>query len=113
MIITANVALAGMVFVMHDANIGQSASVHQRTVIGAHAMVAMGSVVRRSVPPFVRHIDGQPHVIFDKFLERSEFAAHREAIAGASLGGRTPEESPLVELYSRYAQLKQATGRNA
>ncbi|KQR52175.1 hypothetical protein ASF88_11435 [Leifsonia sp. Leaf336] len=51
--IASGVAIGGHVTIGRNANIGLNASVHQRRVIGAFAMVGMGSVVTKDVPPFV------------------------------------------------------------
>ncbi len=53
-VILANcVQLAGHVLIEDYAIIGGSTAVHQFVKIGAHAMVAGGSLVRKDVPPFV------------------------------------------------------------
>lgn len=48
----AHVALAGHVQVGSHANLGLSVVVHQRRVIGPGAMLGMGAVVTRDVPPW-------------------------------------------------------------
>ena len=48
----ANAAFAGHTRILRGANIGMGAVVHQFSTIGAYAMVGMGSVVTRDVPPF-------------------------------------------------------------
>lgn len=93
-VITSNVALAGTVFVMEGANVGQSATVHQRTVIGAHAMVAMGAAVVRSVPPLAKFIPGKP-------LAENTHAVERLGL----------DDAARARLDERYEQLRQRTGR--
>ena len=60
--LASGVALGGHVRVGRNANLGLNASVHQRRVIGALAMVGMGSVVTRDVPPFSKSF-GNPCVL--------------------------------------------------
>jgi UDP-N-acetylglucosamine acyltransferase len=60
--IASGVALGGHVRVGRNANLGLNSSVHQRRVIGAFAMVGMGSVVTRDVPPFSTSF-GNPCVV--------------------------------------------------
>lgn len=50
--LSAGVSLGGHVTVRRGANLGLNVSVHQRRVIGALAMVGMGTPVVRDVPPF-------------------------------------------------------------
>lgn len=52
--IASGAALGGHVTLGRNANVGLNASVHQRRVIGAFAMVGMGSVVTKDIPPFVK-----------------------------------------------------------
>ena len=52
--IASGVAIGGHVTIGRNANIGLNASVHQRRVVGAFAMVGMGSVVTKDVQPFVK-----------------------------------------------------------
>jgi UDP-N-acetylglucosamine acyltransferase len=52
--IASGVAIGGHVRLGRGANLGLNASVHQRRVVGAFAMVGMGSVVTTDVPPFVK-----------------------------------------------------------
>ncbi|MEW1954765.1 acyl-ACP--UDP-N- acetylglucosamine O-acyltransferase [Terrabacter sp. NPDC080008] len=50
--LSAGVSLGGHVTVRPGANLGLNVSVHQRRVVGALAMVGMGTPVARDVPPF-------------------------------------------------------------
>lgn len=50
--LASSVLLAGHVTVGRGANLGLGAKVHQRVVIGPQAMIGMGSVVTRDVPPW-------------------------------------------------------------
>lgn len=47
----SGVRLAGHTVVQERANLGMNACVHQRRVVGTGAMVGMGSIVTRDVPP--------------------------------------------------------------
>lgn len=48
-----SVQLAGHIFIDDFATIGGATAIHQFVKIGAHAMVAGGSLVRKDVPPYV------------------------------------------------------------
>jgi UDP-N-acetylglucosamine acyltransferase len=49
--IANNVQMGGYSVILEGAYLGLSSVLHQFTVIGAHSMIGMGSVVNRSVPP--------------------------------------------------------------
>lgn len=51
--ISASVSIGGHVHVGAHANLGLGCTVHQRRTIGPGAMLGMGTVVTRDVPPFV------------------------------------------------------------
>jgi UDP-N-acetylglucosamine acyltransferase len=48
-----NVVLAGHVRVHGHVNLGVGAVLHQRSTVGAYAMLGMGSIVTKDVPPFI------------------------------------------------------------
>lgn len=54
-----NIVLAGHVRILAKANLGVASIFHQFTTIGSHAMIGMGSVVTKDVPPFVL-VKGSP-----------------------------------------------------
>lgn len=57
--LSPRVSLAGHTRVMRAANVGMGALAHQFSTIGAYAMVGMGAVVTRDVPPFAL-VTGNP-----------------------------------------------------
>lgn len=107
--IAGSVALAGHTCVHEYANIGLSASVHQRSVIGAGAMVGMGAVVQRNVPPFATVIGNPARVISVNRvgLERRGWSSEIiELVAEVHAGKRSPEELPteLSTFFSRFSR---------
>lgn len=52
--LASSVLLAGHVRIGAGANLGLATCVHQRRYVGAGAMVGMGSVVTRNIPPFAK-----------------------------------------------------------
>lgn len=50
--IAPNTVLAGHVKILSGATLGMLTAIHQFSAIGAYAMIGMGSVVTRDVPPF-------------------------------------------------------------
>lgn len=72
-----NAQLAGHVVVGDHAVLGGFVGVHQFCRIGAHAMVAAGSIVLQDVPPFVTAsgYPAKPHGTNSEGLRRSGFAA--------------------------------------
>lgn len=76
-VIMANAASLGGHVVIHDwAILGGFAIVHQFCHIGAHSFSAMGSVINKSIPPFVM-VSGhpaRPHGINSEGLQRRDFS---------------------------------------
>lgn len=68
------VVLAGHVHVHRGANLGVGAKAHQFSTIGAYAMIGMGAVITRDVPPFAL-VTGAP-------ARFRRFNAHAFAAAG-------------------------------
>lgn len=71
-----NAQLAGHVVVEDDAILGGFVGVHQFCRIGAHAMVAAGSIVLQDVPPYVTAAGypAKPHGTNNEGLRRSGFS---------------------------------------
>ncbi|AYF98358.1 LbetaH domain-containing protein [Protaetiibacter intestinalis] len=74
--LASGVALAGHVRVAFGANLGLGTNVHQGRAVGAYAMIGMGSVVTRDMPPFViaHGSPARPRRVNRVGLERSGFS---------------------------------------
>lgn len=60
--LSASTSVGGHATIRSGANLGLNVSVHQRRVIGALAMVGMGTTVTRDVPPFATAYGVPPRV---------------------------------------------------
>jgi UDP-N-acetylglucosamine acyltransferase len=84
-----NAQLAGHVHVGDDAILGGFTVVHQRCRIGAHSLTAMGTILLKDLPPYVRASGNpaRPHGINSEGLKRRGFS--RSSIAALRLAYRT------------------------
>ena len=91
--LSAGVSLGGHVTVRQGANLGLNVSVHQRRVVGALAMVGMGTPVVRDVPPFAT-VYGVPARVqgVNRFgMQRVGIGADEiDAVAALLASGREP-----------------------
>src|SRR5437899_270636 len=106
-----NTQLAGHVVVGDHAVLGGFVGVHQFCRIGAHAMVAAGSIVLQDVPPYftVSGYPAKPHGVNSEGLRRRGFSP--DAITAIRRAYRTlyREELPLEEARARISSdVKQA-----
>ena len=74
-----NAQLAGHVVIEDWVTLGGFVGVHQFCRVGAHAMIAAGSIVLQDVPPFVTAAGypAKPHGTNNEGLRRAGFAARR------------------------------------
>jgi UDP-N-acetylglucosamine acyltransferase len=91
-----NAQLAGHVHVGDEAVLGGFTVVHQRCRIGAHSLTAMGTILLKDLPPYVRASGNpaRPHGINVEGLKRRGFTA--PAITGLRRAYRTLYRSGLT-----------------
>ena len=96
--VSHNAVFAGHTRVHEGATIGMAAITHQHSTVGAYAMLGMGAVVTRDVPPFVL-VTGNP-ARFRRFnthaLERLELDAAALRVEGGEL--RSEDERVAAHL---------------
>jgi UDP-N-acetylglucosamine acyltransferase len=65
--------LGGFTNLMHHCNLGFGSVTHQYTVVGPYAMVGMGSIVTRHIPPFSLFYDGRLRGLNELGMKRAGF----------------------------------------
>lgn len=113
--LSAGTRLGGHVHVGDFANLGMNSVVHQRRVIGAGAMVGMGTPISRDVPPFAKAY-GNPariHGLNDFALRRlgvsdEEIDGFRAAILRGDVTGLL--DGPAGEAVRPWVELQSADG---
>jgi UDP-N-acetylglucosamine acyltransferase len=103
---TPNVALAGMTWVMNDANLGIGVRVAQYIVIGAYAMVAMGSPVVKNIKPLSKYIPGKTVSVNDYMIEKHGLEDFRKEIEEFVMEDRPPQSPRLADIVVRYEEAK-------
>ena len=114
--LTSAVQLGGHTVICHGANLGLGAVVHQFAVIGAGAMVGMGSVVLGSVPPWAITV-GNPAAVRGVNVVGMTRAGHPAELAqavaarhsGSVRAGALPEA--IEADFDSFDVLRHAAGR--
>ena len=104
------VVLGGHCTVMAGATIGMSAVVHQFTVIGHCAMIAMNASVTKNIPPFSKYIPGKDLRLNDHKIESYDLSGVRDLIHGEILGQRYDAQD-IRYWFDRYYDLSGESGR--
>lgn len=111
--LSAGTRLGGHVQVGDLANLGMNSVVHQRRVIGAGAMVGMGTPISRDVPPFVKAYGNPPRVrgvnvfaltrlgVDEAFIDSLSAGILKGDVAGLLDGPAGNAVRPWAELRSR------------
>lgn len=98
-ILAVGAVLGGHCHVFQYANIGLNACVHQYRAIGAYAMVGMGAIVVKDVPPFAMIRNGKPRGVNIIGMERNGFSSVEiNEAKNWLLHGETPKTIKLLEL---------------
>jgi UDP-N-acetylglucosamine acyltransferase len=115
----SSVLLAGHVRIGRAANLGLGTAVHQRRYVGDGAMVGMGSVVTRDIPPFARAFGNPARIhgvnrigmprsgIAETALERlsSDYGRFPDLPAVQALGSE-PGLEVAMQHWAHYGQLE-------
>ena len=88
--LSSGAILGGHTIVHSHANIGLGAITHQFTTIGAYAMVGMGSVVTKDIPPFTVWVGNPARCIGVNVVGMERGGYTQEQIGDIKLGRRTP-----------------------
>jgi UDP-N-acetylglucosamine acyltransferase len=91
--------MAGFATLCRGGRLGMNAILHQRSTVGERAMVGMGTMVTKDVPPFVICVTGvctrlNTHLLEHSAAELREYAAWLRGAytaAAESRGGRAPD----------------------
>ena len=110
-VVTPMVSLAGLATLMTGANIGMGATVHQRSTVGAYAMVATGAAVVKDIPPFGLFIPGRPLAVNRHAVQRRGFADVADQIDSYVADRTRPADERLAGLVDRYDALREGANR--
>jgi UDP-N-acetylglucosamine acyltransferase len=102
--IAPNTVLAGHVTIQKGATVGVNTSIHQFSTIGSYAMIGMGSVIARDVPPLVV-VSGNPARI--KRLNTYQFTKLGVTEDQVKLGhlGAESSQAAVTQLLDRFNQM--------
>lgn len=95
--LSPNVTLGGHTRVHRGATIGIGAMTHQFTTVGAYAMIGMGSVVTRDVPPFALVV-GNPAKYVRENAPRGEVVGTRDGWNGRFFADRGRGNRQTIDL---------------
>jgi UDP-N-acetylglucosamine acyltransferase len=102
--IAGNTVLGGHVVVEDFANIGLGTSIHQRTTIGAGAMIGMASAVRNNVLPFTISLGNPARVSGINIVGLQRQGLNEKQIASINLwfSGKEPLSMELPDSIRNY-----------
>lgn len=110
-VLTPGVAMGGLVRVLAGANLGLGCTIHQRSVIGQYALVAMGAAVTKNLRPFCRYIPDKPIEVNEYAIAKFGFAAHADEIRRYVCEGIAPVSPALMAIVAHYERLHLASER--
>lgn len=96
--LASSVLLAGHVRVGASANLGLGTMVHQRRYVGVGAMVGMGSVVTRDLPPYAKAYGSPARIHGANVVGMERAGLPGETVAGTALVYGKDVEPSLAEL---------------
>lgn len=106
-ILSAGTKLGGFAFIGTRANLGLATLVHQFSSIGAFAMVGMGSVIVRDIPPFSKVVGNPARLLGTNSvgMQRNGFSDEEIRSVSDFLAGNTPQIAESVR--DRFVEIQE------
>lgn len=111
-VITPMVSLGGLVRIMEGANLAMGCTVHQRSVVGAYAIVGTNAPVVKNVRPFSKYVPGRAPSVNLYAVEKFGFGEQLDEITAWLLDGRRPDTDRVKRVVERFEDLHAASGRS-
>lgn len=109
--LTPTVVLAGSSILLQGAVLGLGVTVHQRSVIGQYAMIAMNANVLKNVRPFTKFIPGKEAAVNEYAITKYGWQIHVEEIRAYVLRKVRPTTPFILEMVERFESLHEASDR--
>lgn len=103
-VITANVALAGLVRALRGSYVGMGSTVNQRNVLGQYSIIATSSAAMKAVKPFSRYIPGKNLSVNLYAIEKYGFGTDIVEIENYVLRGVSPKSAKIVAVIEHFAR---------
>ncbi len=110
-VITPMVAMGGVVQILKGATLALGCSLHQFTVVGHYAFVAMEAAVTRNIRPFSRYVPGSPATVNEYAIKKYGFESVSDQIEDYVLKSIMPHDENLAALILEFDTLTAASSR--
>lgn len=105
------VITSGFVKILKGANIGIGVKIHQFSVIGQFAFIAMGSNIVKNIQPFAKYTPG-PKSVNEYALKKFGFMEFLKEIEYWYIDGIIPQNISLIEIQQEYQYFHLKSSRN-
>lgn len=104
-VLTASVALAGIVTVLEGAYIAMGITISQRCVIGQYSIVGQGSAVVKNIKPFSKYIPGKPLSVNKYAIEKYGFQKFENEISDYIFLNKKPVSTTILSIINLFDKL--------
>jgi UDP-N-acetylglucosamine acyltransferase len=112
-VVTAMVALGGIVTVLRGASLAMGCTIHQYSVVGHYSIASMGAPVLKNIPPFSRYIPYQPLSVNEYAIKKFGFEEYADEIGEYVLHRMPPASPTLASIVSEFEALHNDSGRES
>lgn len=104
-VVTPMCVLAGITTLLQGANIGMGVSIHQYTVVGHYAMIAMGSALTKNVRPFTIYVSGKPPRVNHYALNKFALSNYLDEVTAYVEHGTKPKSDNVLKYVDEFERL--------
>jgi UDP-N-acetylglucosamine acyltransferase len=103
--------IAGVSILMTGVSVGVGVSIHQYSIIGHYAFIAMGSILVKNVKPFTIFVSNRKPAVNEYAVKKFGFQEFEDEIRRYVLDGIQPKNDVILSITNAFDKLQKESKR--